>query len=66
MRTLRSFRTIAKLVLSDDVLDEDLRTAVLDRIAADKLKEQLDGAEEWLTGRRSREPGMFGVSAVRS
>lgn len=53
MRTLRSFRTITKLVLSDDVPDEDLRGAVLDRISADELKEQLDGAEEWLTGRRS-------------
>lgn len=53
MRTLRSFRTVAQLVLSEDVADEDLRAAVLDRISTEKLQEQLAGAEEWLTGRRS-------------
>lgn len=53
MSTLRSFRTITRLVLSEDVPDQELRTAVLEKISADRLKEQLAGAEEWLTGRRS-------------
>lgn len=51
--TLRSFRSISRLVLSEDVADEDLRAAVFERVSAEALRRQVASAEEWLTGRRS-------------
>ena len=53
MGKLQSLRTIGLLVLNDAVEDEELRQAILERLPIDKLRQQVEETEEWLTGKRS-------------
>lgn len=50
--SLRSLREIGRLVLDGRVADGDLRRAILDRVPAETLREQVEEAEAWTAAHR--------------
>ena len=53
LATLQSFRSMARLVLDEDVADEDLRASILEHTPAERLEAELAHAEEHLSGPKS-------------
>lgn len=49
-RSLRSFHTLGRIVLGDTVPDAEVRRAIFDAVDEDRLSEQLDATDAWLTG----------------
>jgi hypothetical protein len=51
--SLGSFKSMGEIILDESVPDSELRYRLFDEIPKDKLSEQIDAVEEWVSGKKS-------------